>query len=756
MTQKNIFAMLFSFVMAVVLILAITCPWFLHFQGEFLDHWDPPFHAWKLEFIAKRILAGDWFVQTTNTNMLYPYSGTFYYEALQWPPALFAAALFKFTTMPSELIYHVTLIVFWALSAPCMYYLLRQLNCNIIPSIIGALIFCILPHRISYMVEFQMEMIFVMPLFFAFVLRFLCKPTIVRGLLVSFSLWLFAVTELYQAIFVVIATPFLALAFLTKTPKILKTKQFWMSAAFAGVFGIALLFVMLAPYLQQHSEGAVMRPLAEIRQHSAQPFSFLVPFGRFFLWHFPVKVDEFSMYPTIPILILFTLAGIYWMVNVYRNKSQSQFVFISSIVFLLSFLSFLVLCLIIQFTNIPFKKICWYAVTAFSFLSIIGSFILSIFHLKNESHRVTFIKGLLFACVLFYFLSLGPLISLGFDRSVEFSFSNWVYLICYRKILPFLSGFRVVSRFGVLVLFCMIIVATVFCDIIYPRLFKNKRRVLYICLLFVIIVGVILEAIPNKKTVTRYIKVDNPRQSPAIARFIEEHPICTLAICPSGPRRIEGPRMFSLLKGDWPYIYAWGGYFPTYSTELASEINSYNPQKIHFELSKFFPPAILMLDKAELKPVKRAFRDNEELKTWFIPNTCVLDYERIYSSIADKIDSDDRFTIFKLKPYPPQAEVTKIFRSDVAKMNPFLSCSVISSPDTPIEIKFNDKHIETINTNAEGLALIKMEVPLKQLEKASFNTFTVNSYGTNLVSVLNFSLTSEDGYYIDVMKPYSK
>ena len=77
MTQKNIFAMLFSFVMAVVLILAITCPWFLHFQGEFLDHWDPPFHAWKLEFIAKRILAGDWFVQTTNTNMLYPYSGTF-------------------------------------------------------------------------------------------------------------------------------------------------------------------------------------------------------------------------------------------------------------------------------------------------------------------------------------------------------------------------------------------------------------------------------------------------------------------------------------------------------------------------------------------------------------------------------------------------------------------------------------------------------------------------------------------------------
>ena len=113
MTQKNIFAMLFSFVMAVVLILAITCPWFLHFQGEFLDHWDPPFHAWKLEFIAKRILAGDWFVQTTNTNMLYPYSGTFYYEALQWPPALFAAALFKFTTMPSELIYHVTLIVFW-------------------------------------------------------------------------------------------------------------------------------------------------------------------------------------------------------------------------------------------------------------------------------------------------------------------------------------------------------------------------------------------------------------------------------------------------------------------------------------------------------------------------------------------------------------------------------------------------------------------------------------------------------------------
>ena len=50
---------LLVFIAAIGAILLLTWPWARHFNGEFLAHWDPPFHAWKLEFMARNILRGD-------------------------------------------------------------------------------------------------------------------------------------------------------------------------------------------------------------------------------------------------------------------------------------------------------------------------------------------------------------------------------------------------------------------------------------------------------------------------------------------------------------------------------------------------------------------------------------------------------------------------------------------------------------------------------------------------------------------------
>jgi len=110
------------FLLSVIGILILTWPWCLHFSGEFLDHWDPPFHAWKLEFMARAILSGDPWLLRSEANVLYPHMGTLYFEALQWPPAWLAALLLKLTNWPFELIYHVVFVVFWAISGPCIYF----------------------------------------------------------------------------------------------------------------------------------------------------------------------------------------------------------------------------------------------------------------------------------------------------------------------------------------------------------------------------------------------------------------------------------------------------------------------------------------------------------------------------------------------------------------------------------------------------------------------------------------------------------
>ena len=37
---------------------ALSWPWLATASTRVLDHWDPPFHAWKLMFAARSLLAG--------------------------------------------------------------------------------------------------------------------------------------------------------------------------------------------------------------------------------------------------------------------------------------------------------------------------------------------------------------------------------------------------------------------------------------------------------------------------------------------------------------------------------------------------------------------------------------------------------------------------------------------------------------------------------------------------------------------------
>ena len=53
----------------ILAIVAITWPWQQHISTAFIQHWDPPFHAWKLELVARSILSGHWMPPDGNTNM---------------------------------------------------------------------------------------------------------------------------------------------------------------------------------------------------------------------------------------------------------------------------------------------------------------------------------------------------------------------------------------------------------------------------------------------------------------------------------------------------------------------------------------------------------------------------------------------------------------------------------------------------------------------------------------------------------------
>ena len=754
---RETFAGLLCFTMAAGLILAITWPWVLHFRGEFLGHWDPPFHAWKLEFMARRILAGDIFLASGNTNMLYPHSGGLYFEALQWPQALFAALFFGGTSLPSELIYHITLVFFWAVSAPCMYFLLRQLDCRCLPASIGAIVFCILPYRISYMVEFQMEMIYALPLFFAFLIRFFRYERILDAVLTAFCWWLFAVTELYEAFFAVLATPFIVLSFLSRKPGKLVSRRFWIAASAAVFVGLALVCVLLLPYARLHAAGSVLRPMNEVRRHSAQLFSYLQPFGRFAPWRLNAVVDEFSLYPTIPVLALFVAGAIRHLTRVFRGCRRWSAVVVA-LILLAGGVGFLAIGAALQFRFIRPTHPRLDLWTLFSCVFLFASIAYIFVHPAEESPRTTFLKGLVAVSVFFLFLSLGPKLLLGvFPDSGIANQPNYIYAYCYQKILPFLSGFRVVSRFGVYILFFLVCVATVTLNELTNPLRTCARAWQVPTLYVLVLLGVAVESVPKPTWVGHYRTVGLHRRPPAIRRLLENHPIATLAIVPSHTRDIEGMKMFSLIKGDWPYVWAWGGFFPPYAKHLNDKLVAGAAQSVQAELSKFFPPCLLIVDRKAppfILDAQKALSFPSNLVAW-VDGQPTVDYEKAFEPIADKIDSDFRFSIYRLKPLPPAAHVSRIFRSDVARANPVLSCNLSTRSGAHVQAFLNKKSIFEGDASVDGMLRFSVELAQHDLVDFPFNVFSVACTDGSPLAVASFELTTRLGNYRDVCAPYS-
>ena len=128
------------FLLMLVAVLGMTWPWLQTFSNAMLNHWDPPFHAWKLEYVARAILNGHLLPPDGNTNMYYPYSGTLYYEALHWPQALLAAPLFGWLNLNPVLVYHVILVLFWALTGVCTWMLMLALGSTRRSALLGALV----------------------------------------------------------------------------------------------------------------------------------------------------------------------------------------------------------------------------------------------------------------------------------------------------------------------------------------------------------------------------------------------------------------------------------------------------------------------------------------------------------------------------------------------------------------------------------------------------------------------------------------
>lgn len=712
---------LLAYLAAVAAILALTWPWALHFSGEFVNHWDPPFHAWKLELIARAILRGDPWLLATESPVIYPYGGTLYYEALQWPPAWLAALLLACTNWPSELVYHLVLVACWALSAPCMAALLREVRLGRTAAFTGALLFCIVPHRISYLVEFQMQLIYAIPLYYLFLVRLLRRPRILDGAGLALAWWLQAVSELYQAVFLLITTPFIIASFVSARPGLLRARRLWRAGLAAALVGAASLYPLLTPYFLQRAGGSVRRLMSEVPRHAAQPLTYLQPFNHLTPWTLDARRAELSLYPTVAVLLL-ALIGLAagWRQGVAGGRIDRR-MRRSLALLAASGATFVILTLLLHngigAASDALPR-CW---DFSAILCVLAGTLLVMLPVRAPS-RTLFLRGLLGAAILCFFLSLGPTLSIGtydmFVADARVSTGNTVYQTAHRTWLPLLSSFRVVSRFGVVVLFFLICLAATTLDRLWRAGAARPATRGATAALLLLLVG--LESLAHPMLKNGFRPVDRGAESPLIRRLEARREPFVLAMFPMGDRMDEGMRMFGLLRDRHLSVYAWGGFIPSYTYGIREAVKHLQVERIHAGLSILWPDCLLLVDRTVHLPASEASPRRFPEYPVASEAGMGIDFVGLLGRVATPIDQDGRYTLMRLAPAAPAARHLRLFRADMGRRSPIVEATVTSERPGRLTVTLNGQPLATRQVEG-GRAVFRHELDPRHLRRSGYN-----------------------------------
>ncbi|MBN2145273.1 MAG: hypothetical protein JW774_11680 [Candidatus Aureabacteria bacterium] len=720
------FMLLFLFLSG--LICLATWPWISFFTKGFPSHWDPPFHAWKLKLVAENLIQGHLLPPYYNSNCFFPSSMTLYYEALHWPQSVVAALILLFTDNPM-LMYNLISLLFWTCSGCCFYLVLRELSFTRTASVWGASVFCILPYRISYLVEFNMQLCSMLILCFFFLVRFIRHPSIMNTLGLSLSFGMQAVSELYQALIFLMISPLLFLPLMNRNLlKYLKKPRFYYSLILAGVIGLGLYTLYLRPYQILHHDEGFSREFSEIQKHTLEPFSYLTSprQNKSSFFGISVRKDEMSVFPTYIILIGALLHGFFHR-RLFKKCDPAQFKCASGQTISrlarwgrAGFGLFLILWITgLSCSNHFTHQYGDYAATILNLL-IMGFFLSSILiplaegHMRNSNE--TIISAIASAAVLAFIMSLGPEISF---RNTEWACQNNIFSYLYHT--PFLSGMRVVSRFGIIVLIFLLISAVSGWEKI-AQYMNVKKAVL------ILWIPMLIWAWADSLTISRKMKiVEYPLQSKTLT-VLNQHPRSPVIILPFGDRSNDSYYMLQIAGIKRPLLYGWGGFYPSYQQDLHSAFKSNDLQKLIDLVQMVYPDPLILIDRQPYSPhdFSAALMEKEMAGRCFC------------------LEEDNRFSLYAMhSTQEASARYQRITRSDFLRSYPFLTFSAL--PVTPahkpcrVWITVNGSYLKELVLNTSWQTYQSV-IPEEYILDVYPNNIRIESCTKENFFIKNFSL----------------
>lgn len=624
------------------LVVLALWPWPLHFSTGFPDHFDPPFHAWKLQVDADKLLQDHKLVPDTNTNIYYPYANELYFDALLWPQGI-VAALLKVAGCGPVLSYNIIFLFFWGLSGLFMYLLLRELDLERLPSFFGAAAMCLIPYRVSYYVEFNMQMCFGLPLFLFFWVRYAKRPGVWNAVGLALAFWLQAVSELYQAVILVLIFPLLALPFLPEIfRKYGRSRRLYISIAAGLVTVVPLCLLYLGPYFSLF-KGGYGRKTKEMMAHSLEPLAYLGKTLTELFFHLDfqsIKTDEMSVFPSLTLLILVVGYSLYSrrIIQPGMGKSEGWPVYLHWLR-LIAVVSFVILLRGLCLSNQPeFNARLLYAIGNGTLILLLVSTIILVFFTEVEGRAARLSVGLAAAASLCFILSLGPYLRVHSDIVAEnlvFSFVSTFF--------P-LSGFRVMSRFSIIVMIFLIVAAARFLSILVGR--EKQKQFLIILLIAALLTEAY--AIPH-----RYKKFSLPISESSLA-LLKNCKDRTVTVIPLGRRFLDARYMLAIGGTRTLLVNGFGGFSPLLQTKIGHTLR-FHPLLAWRLIRSIWPESLLVVYKEALKSLN------------------AYGYATTEAGIREQavlIAEDHSFSIYELKDLEkPMREYRRFVRGDILRAN---------------------------------------------------------------------------------------
>jgi hypothetical protein len=269
------------------------------------DNTDPRLFSWVMISVFRNLLTRP--TRLLDGSGFYPYGASLTFAEPLLTPALLAGPLHWLTGNP-YLAYNLTLLVFWAASGWAMYAVTYGITRRHPAAAAAMLVFALAPPRIEYAVEFQMEMMFGLPLCMYALLRYLEAQRVRYLIAFLVAFWLQAVAVWYFAVILGSGLVVLALSYA------LRRWSGWrpgtlLAAAAGGVALAAALAPVAWPFFVTREELGLERSAEDALGRSANALAYLTTQGTWLAKMIPLKfASETTLFPGLLALGLAALA----------------------------------------------------------------------------------------------------------------------------------------------------------------------------------------------------------------------------------------------------------------------------------------------------------------------------------------------------------------------------------------------------------------------------------------------------------------